>query len=141
MRISGIPETKDEDVYHKTLETLNSALHINPPLDMTHIDRLHRTGKPRTDDKARQVLVKFTSYRARQKVTSKRSLLDGTQLYLNEDLTKKRNHLFWCTRMAKRNKQVKDCWTIDGRVIVRDLNNVTHELRKQCELQELIGEL
>lgn len=140
LRISGISETPSEDIYTITMETLNTSLALNPPLEISHIDRLHRVGRPKTNGTPRQVLVKFTSYQHRQKVMTKRSALKTTSspLYINEDLTKKRDDLLWCCRMAKRNHQLKECWTSDGRVLIKDLSDNIHRINNKSQLQQRI---
>lgn len=141
VRISGISETPNEDIYTRTIETLNTAMVLNPPLDVSHIDRLHRVGRSKSDGTPRQVLVKFTSYQHRQRIMKKRSVLKnaGSPLFINEDLTKKRANLLWCCRRAKHNLQLKDCWTSDGRVLIKDLSDNILRVIDQPQLQERIN--
>ena len=81
------------------------------------------------------ILVKFATYRARDKVMrSRRALNDisqyraedgGTQgqvqsrIFINEDLTKLRSNLLYHAGQLKKQKKIQDCWTWDGVVPVR----------------------
>ena len=135
LRVSGIPESAEEDCEALTLATLNESLSLEPPLSLADIDRLHRVGRPRTDGKPRQVLVKFATYRQRQRVMKKRPALTDSDLFLNEDLTQKRNHLLWAARVAKRNKRIKDCWSMEGRILIRDLAEKAHHIKTIEDLE------
>ena len=139
LRISGIPEEASEDCLVKTLDALNDSLSLDPPLAPSDIDRIHRTGRPRTDNKPRAMLIKFVAYRQRQRVTGNRKKLDGSDIYLNEDLTRKRNQLFWSARKAKKDGKIKNCTTLDGRISIRDLANKTHFIKNEEDLNEIMN--
>ena len=134
LRISGLPEEEDEDCYEKVLSTLNTKLSLSPPLSIDHIDCLHRTGKSHPN-KPRQVIVKFTSYQHRRRVMAQRRQLRGTNLYVNEDLTRKRNALYWSARNAKRQQRIRDAWTYDGRVMIKTHSGHTHEIHHEHDIQ------
>lgn len=73
LRITGCPETNtvntDEIV-------LRMASDIGTDLHISEIDRSHRVGKPDSNrTRPREVLVKFTSYRARQKLYKMKTAL------------------------------------------------------------------
>ena len=79
LRISGIPEKGNEDVGETTLRLFNTVMNIVPPIDIKDIDRVHRTGA-KIDGRNRQVLVKFATYRNRQRVyRAKSALKPGNQ--------------------------------------------------------------
>lgn len=139
LRVSGIPEDNDKDCYTHVLETLNHHLPSLPePIALSEIDRLHRCGKPRADGRPRNVLIKFTSYQNRQKIMMKRSALKGTNIFLNEDLTQKRNNLLYSARVQKRNGHLRECWSSDGRILVKDLQGNTHLLKKTDDLKQFL---
>ena len=71
------------------------------------------------------MLVKFTSYRARQKLFVKRSKLKGAKgvnanVYINEDLCKARADLAYKARTARKQRLIADTWIFDGKVFVKD---------------------
>ena len=65
LRISGIKETGNEDVGAKVLDLCNKQLGVK--ITSAKIDRVHSVGPPR-QKQSRPVLVKFTTYHARQVV-------------------------------------------------------------------------
>ena len=51
------------------------------------------------------------------------SNIDYSKIFISEDLTKNRQFMFWKARRAKKNKKIRDRWTNDGQIILRDNNN------------------
>ena len=81
------------------------------------ISRSHRVGRPTRDGRARPILVKFTTYRAREKLYSaKKKTKDG--IFMGEDLTRHRQNLFYKVRTEKKSGRFTHAWTSDGRVLV-----------------------
>ena len=78
---------------------MKMASDIGSDLLLCEIDRSHRVGKSdpgRT--KPREILIKFTSYSARQKLYKKRTVLKdkgNNGVFLNEDLTKLRSKMLF----------------------------------------------
>ena len=129
LRISGIEEGNSDDVEQKVLDLFNNTLSITPPVEAGSIDRVHRVGK-KQDDTPRQILVKFATYRTRDKVIRSRRKLRpvpsaATQgrvqqkIFIYEDLTKSRSNLLWNARKVKREKKIEDCWSWDGTILIK----------------------
>ena len=75
IRISGVPETNDESVEDKVIILADT---INSNLTIEEVDRAHRVGKPKDvnrKDRPRDIIVKFVSYRSRQKLMKHKSQL------------------------------------------------------------------
>ena len=147
LRMSGVPESPEEDTTAKVINILNKKLNLSPPISIDSIDRLHRVGKP-GGSHPRHILVKFSTYRARQHVYSQKKKLrtrtherhepsgmpagtttdddneaedePNNKIYLNEDLTKRRATLLWEARKLVKDKQLKACWSFDGRIMVEN---------------------
>ena len=49
--------------------------------------------------------------------------MDYSKIYISEDLTRQRQFIFWKTRQAKKTYKIKDCWTTDGQIIIRNNAN------------------
>ena len=49
--------------------------------------------------------------------------MDYSKIYISEDLTRQRQFIFWKTRQAKKTHKIKDCWTTDGQIIIRNNAN------------------
>lgn len=117
LRISNFPNCTDDKLEEKFVAFCHDKLEVN--LEKHEIDRIHRVG-PKNQDK-RQVICKFLTYKARSKVYSARFKLKqhGLNIYVNEDLTPKRAKLMKLAREEKKGKNIIDCWTVDGKVLIK----------------------
>lgn len=119
LRISGIPETANEDTDQVVLHVAETVgVNILP----SEIDRSHRLGKP-GNRQTRDILVKFTTYRARERVMKNRRNLKTSELkgvFVNEDLTKIRSKLLFEARKCAKTKHLLGAWSSDGRILVKD---------------------
>ena len=129
LRISGIPEEKEEDTTAAVVSLANEVLELDPPLQPTDIDVSHRLPKPRN---ARQgvpapIIVRFMTRKDRYRVISERKKLKNynedkqIKVYINEDLTATRAQLFAKVRKLQRNQFFKQVWTFNGHIKVTDL--------------------
>ncbi|XP_052791917.1 girdin-like [Mya arenaria] len=121
LKIAGIPETTNtgknsyetaEQSTKKVIEKLNSTIEcLN--LNTSDIDISHRVGK-KYKDKHRQILVKFVSRHVRDKVMMNRRVFKGTQIFINEDLTKLNQHVLGSIR--KSIPESEAVWTWGGSI-------------------------
>ena len=122
LRISGVTESEMEDVGAKTLDVFNKRMKLDKPITPDHIHRVHRVG-PRKEGTARAVLVKFATYKTRNKIFRGRFYLnprkqnddnaDLPHMYINEHLTKLQAALLWKGRQLKKEKKIPDCLSAD----------------------------
>lgn len=127
LRIDGLPDSTTEDPYQEVLKVANTHMKLKPPLSMEDIDRTHRVG-PSQESRPRPLLVKFATYRARNRVMKARSSLrhlspSAPRIFLNEDLTKGRAKLLWEARQKKKEGGINDCWSADGRILIKNYAN------------------
>ena len=111
----GVPN--DVNAEHAVLDLCNNKLGI--AIGPECIDRTHRLGTAdatvRKDGARPQpIIVKFTSYRARQDVFMAKRRLKGTKVVITENLTRRRIDLL---NRAKGLQSVNAAWTSDGRII------------------------
>ena len=140
---SGLPEAGvGEDTKEKILEIVNGKMGVQPPLSPHDIARSHRLGKRRDDKHCRPVIVRFGSDRVRDRVFRARTALKGhnaerrdAPIYINEDLTARRSRLAFDTRQLKRERKVADCWTFNGKLMIKDLANKITEIPDNAALQ------
>ena len=59
---------------------------------------------------------------------------DQPRIYLNEDLSKVRSELLFLSRKAKRGTKIMDCWSYDGRIVVKDLKGKISTVTSEKEL-------
>ena len=111
--IHGLTETKTEDTDEMVLDVINNKLNIE--MSQISIDRSHRLGKRKgPGQKPRAIIVKFTRYKDRHHVFSKKKLLKGTGISVTESLTLKRmEHI----KKAREQYGFPNVWTLDGKIM------------------------
>ena len=141
LRLCGIPETAGEAVDEKIIEM---ATALESDISVNDIDRSHRLDKPRRSNghtvKPRDIIMKFMSYRARQKLLKNKSKLRSkgfNNVFVNENLTAIRDNIFYETRKLARNKLTDSTWTSDGTIIVKDKHLKVHRLESYRDFELL----
>ena len=78
--------------------------------------RLGRKG----DQRSRPILVSFTDIRSKVSIMKKHSMLKGTRIFINDDLTplQKRNQKVLLDRMRKARHEGKSSYMIRGNLII-----------------------
>ena len=61
---------------------------------------------------------------------------DGPTVYINEDLTRRRAALAKETRQLKRSRQINDCWTFNGKVVLKTVDSVVKEIRSDVSQRQ-----
>lgn len=136
VRLSNIPEMDSEDTDRLVLKVAET---MNIDVSLRDIDRSHRIGKP--GKKAhRDIIVKFTSYRARERMMKNRKNLKGSELngvFINEDLTRNRSSMLYEARLLVKLKQPKlhGAWSSDGKILIKDLSGKIHKISSSHELE------
>lgn len=135
LRISGYAEDSNENTDDIVMKI---ASDIGCDLRLSEIDRSHRVGKPDASRvKQREILVKFTSYRARQKMYKMRTDLKDKGYYgvfLNEDLTRKRSNVLFEARKVFKADRAKGAWSSDGNILIKDYADKVHRLTSVDDL-------
>ena len=134
---TGIPEAgmnDDENTDEILMEIINIKMEVTPPVTKTDIERSHRLGRRREDNRNRPIIMRFTSDRRRDTIIRCRGNLKKHNtaqraVYVNEDLTAFRAKLAFDARQLKKRKRVTDTWTFNGKVVVKDLHNKIHEIK------------
>ena len=49
-------------------------------------------------------------------------------IFVNEDLTRARNHLLYQARLLKKEMKISDAWSFEGRIRIKDMRNVVHRI-------------
>ena len=127
LRVANIPEKEGEDT---DKIVLSIARALNADISPSDIDRSHRVGKPKRD-KHREILVKFATYRARERIYTMRSALKGSRfdgVFLYEDLTRVRSKLLYDARVKVKGNFLRAAWSADGRLFIKDVNEKIHKL-------------
>ena len=87
--IHGVPETKDKlETWEDSERIIDSIFKDKMGLTNLRYERVHRLGRF-SNSKIRPIIVKFTSYKDRSSVFSKKKMLKGSNIFINEDFTKR----------------------------------------------------
>ena len=118
VRIRGIPEALNENTDGLVKDM--AARKLDVQLSTHDVVRSHRIGRKNPEKETpRDIIVRFTTHNTKVDVMRNARKLKGTQLFVNEDLTKVRSTIAWEARTLKRQNKVADTWTRDGTVFVK----------------------
>ena len=89
---------------------------------------------------------RWVSYRDRDHIFRKKKNLKSfnerqsldRRLYVNEALTQRRASLYKKTRDLFRNKKIKNCWTHDGKILVKSLAEKTVQITDEQDLEQFL---
>ena len=66
---------------------------------------------------------------------SRKQLRNGMpDIFINEDLTQVLSALLFKARSLKREKRLTDCWSYDGRIVVKDNDNRIATVTSEADL-------
>ena len=115
--IHGIKEEKDENTDNVVIKFIQDDL--QEEINIEDLDRTHRIGKV-NNGKSRPIIVKFPRYNVRKKVFHNKQKLKGKNMSITESLTKIR-----VSKLSARDLyNCNNIWTYDGRIMVKDGNNI-----------------
>ena len=131
LRINGIPEDEDVDetaerTTRKVAETLNRAI-VDLNLARYDFDIAHRLGQKRPGS-CRPIIVKFQSRMKRDVILRNRKLFKGSDIYINEDLTRLNQLVLSCVR-KKMPDEVDKVWTRNGRISYKNKAKHVHDVK------------
>lgn len=133
LRIRGIPESVSEDTDTVVLDV---AKKLNVTMALEEIDRSHRVGAP--TKRNRDIIVKFATYRTRQRLYSQRKALRDMErmgnVFVNEDLTRKRSEILFYARRFVKGKKLKSAYSSDGKIFVYDNGDNRHLIKTESDL-------
>lgn len=101
------------------------------------IGRSHRVGRP-APNKVRPIIVKFISYNIRKSIYDARKKVPN--VFVSEDLTSARSSILYKARLERSAGRFKHCWTTDGRINIRLLDDKKHVITTQAQLDRLIDD-
>ena len=134
IRIRGIPEP-DKATTEKT-----DADRLQISVTQSDINISHRVGTKR-DQQSRDILVTFVSNNAKSQFMMSRRKLIGSDVYVNQNLTRAKALLFCQTRSLKRQKKIRDTWTTTGAIFVKLFDSKIRKVVSDEHDQELCEHL
>lgn len=124
VRIFGVPESLKENVEEVVTGIFKKFLSVELP--EFAVDRCHRVGAI-VSGRHRPILVKFSNYKFKYIVFTKKRLLKGSRIVINDDLTSARVRVL---KDAKKKFGASNVWARDGIIFAKSNN-------KLCKLEFL----
>jgi len=118
IRVTGIPESRDEDDMGKFISLVKEKLgieHIQP----NDISQLRRLGSIDGPVSPRHLLVSFLRKDLRNKIFRQKSKLNGSVIFLNEDLIPEVSKIFAAARRLVQARVIYRTWPFNGRLYVK----------------------
>ena len=117
--LHGVPESKNRTVPEnsKVVFAAEVSTKVGVALSEKNIKRAHRYGPPRRDGKPRPIIARFWDANIRNSVYTKKKNLKGKNIYITENLTKRRLKLL---NEAYEKFGKNNVWTREGRIYGRD---------------------
>uniref|UniRef100_A0A1Y1K9R3 Uncharacterized protein n=1 Tax=Photinus pyralis TaxID=7054 RepID=A0A1Y1K9R3_PHOPY len=138
LKVFGLPETPQENTDEVLLDLFKNHMHLS--ISPSDIDRSHRTGRmdsiqtrSNSKVKCRPIIVKFTSYNAREKVFKNKKLLKSSGVIIRENLTQLRANVL---KSAINKFNYKNVWTYDGKIFIK-LKNKLYVVTSSEELDKI----
>ena len=128
-----------EDTVEKIIKIFNETITCSPRISCSDIERAHRLGKQMIN-KPRIIIIRFSREQLRDTVYKQRGNLKSfnkdvrSKVFINEDLTNRRSALAFETLKLKKSGKIADCWTENGNILLKDLNNSVRQVRSQVDL-------
>ena len=118
IRIRGIPEKAGEETDAVVRELAEKKLDVK--IAAHDIVRSHRVGR-KGEGKAtpRDVIASFTTHNVKTAIMRNGKKLKGSQIFVNEDMTRIRGKIACEARQLRRDGKVLDTWTRDGIIFVK----------------------
>ena len=144
LKINGLPESEGDETAEMTAEILTAKLNSvigglnlkKDDIDIAHRLGMKKTPKPHETVYPRRVIVRFNSRCKRDAILRSRKLFKGTDIYVNEDLTKVNQLVLSCVR-KKMKDEVETAWTKNGRIMYKNKTGAIVEVL-YSEFQEWI---
>ena len=137
VRVTGIKENEGEDL-DWIVTNLMDDMDVQD-MNINNINRMHRVG-PRNSltnkNHARQIIIQFKDYKSKKTFIKARKSLRGKHpnVYIAEDLTKPRYKLLYVARTLKKARKIQDCWSYDGRIMIKDLQGEIGSVNREDDL-------
>ncbi len=124
IQIVGLPETNDEKEDVKQLTKLTKDK-LGVKIKSADIMNMHRLGKKKSDEKARNVIIEFkdkqtreTIYQQRKKLIKNRNAAGS--IYLNDSLTVHRQQLLFAARKLVKSRKLFAAWSQQGNILIKE---------------------
>lgn len=109
---------------------------LNVDIHAQDISICHRLKKSHGSHQGRPLIVRFTNQKARSRILSAKKQLKGSNIYINEHLTKQASSLYAEARTKVKTKKISNAWTRNGRIHIKLLDGNIAAVNSVNELDQ-----
>lgn len=137
IRVTGIKFQEGEspiDIVHEIVKSIDKD--FKPP----EVLRAHRVGKKEN----KQIIARVDSPSTKIRILRCRKYLKNTKykdVRINEDLTKTRDMIAFHAWKLVREKRIKETWTTNGKIMIKDMYDNKHVANSARAFDELMVQL
>ncbi len=122
LQVVGFPESKDNNDIKQFIKLGKEKLGVK--IKASDINQITRLGKRKDTGSPRNVLISFHDKATKEKICVHKKKLASHKdpkrnIYLNDHLTKHRQHLLYAARQLVKSKRLFAAWCQNGNVLVR----------------------
>ncbi|KAH3805361.1 hypothetical protein DPMN_086643 [Dreissena polymorpha] len=119
IKIKGIADTNLRETAKQSAELVISVLraHNVCQITMADINIAHRL--PNKDNKNRDIIVSLISRQTKFDIIANRKQLKGTDIFINEDMTKLNLHVLMCVK-KKMPDEINSAWFMNGKIFYKN---------------------
>ena len=132
------PEEEKESLERQVIGYLNKKLDID--IVSNDISACH-TLRNRMRDKSDNIIVRFVNKKSKIKVLQNVRKLKGSNVYINEHLTKKNGEIAKKAKLLRRHGKISNTWTRDCKVFVKTIGvpevAKIHQIRNMTDFVDL----
>ena len=148
IRVAGISKDGSGEDTNTIVQKIISD--IDSELSPTDIERSHRVGKLSDSRdhiyaRPRQIILRLTNTIVKRRILKCRTNLKFyskyKHVYINEDLTRRRNKLYSHARQLLERKTIVQLWTTNGTILMKDKDNRIYETNTMDALAEVVQQL
>lgn len=134
------PEVELESLEKQVLAFLNGKLDLNISSDdISACHTLRSAVASRTSKE--NIIVRFVNRKSKVQVMKKAKMLKGSNVFINEHLTKKNSELAWKARTLRKQHRIASTWIRDCKVFIRTVGSPevarTHVIKSNDDFQKL----
>jgi len=148
LRFYNVPMAPTDDTEALVLDICNNKLKLSPPITTADIERCHIIGtitkaSPEDETGTAQIICKFKGWKTKKQVYKAKSSLKKFKtpqykVFINEDLTRKRQSMIKILSSAKKVDKIDSYWSFDGRVYYKETDTSNRILVKNISQIDLL---
>ncbi|CAC5384080.1 unnamed protein product [Mytilus coruscus] len=105
-------------------------------------EQTYDNNKTRSEQQPCQIMVRVLNPNTKIRILRCRKHLKSSRnynnVYINEDLNKYRNRLYYHTRCLTKQKGAKQCWTVNGKIYLKETNGTVYYINTAHAFNEAV---